>query len=289
MRIGRFNDDRLGLIEGQVVIDISGLVARLPGERWPYPQGDWLMRHFEALLRLLDESRRDSKRWASLPRHDTARVKWLPAIANPGKIIGAPINYSAHIDEANRDPEINHGKTFSRIDQYGLFIKASSALIGVGDKIQPRFADRRTDHEIELVVVIGKTARQVRAEQALDHVAGYCVGLDVTVRGPEFPGFRKSVDTYAVLGPWMVSRDEITDPNTLDLELRVNGVQRQKSNTRLLVFNVQRLIEYASSFYTLYPGDLIYTGTPEGVGPLASGDQIESSIAGIGELNIRVA
>jgi 2-keto-4-pentenoate hydratase/2-oxohepta-3-ene-1,7-dioic acid hydratase in catechol pathway len=141
---------------------------------------------------------------------------------------------------------------------------------------------------VELAVVIGRVASRVTRENALDHVLGYTVGLDMTVRGTEFPTFRKSPDTYSVLGPWLVTSDEVLDPNQLALKLSVNGEVRQNSNTRAMIFDVQRLIEYASSFYTLYPGDIIMTGTPEGVGPVEPGDLIEAEVAQVGHLSIVV-
>jgi len=152
-----------------------------------------------------------------------------------------------------------------------------------------RFPDRRNDHEVELAVVIGRQGNRIEKARALDYVWGYAIGLDMTVRGPELQCFRRSVDTYSVLGPWMVSRDEVADPNSLDLSIRVNGKVRQKSNTRYLVYDVQRLIEYASSMYTLYPGDIIMTGTPAGVGPVKPGDVLRAEIELIGEFDIRVA
>ena len=111
----------------------------------------------------------------------------------------------------------------------------------------------------------------------------------MTVRGPELQCFRKSLDTYCVLGPWIVTRDEIPDPNNLDLSMRVNGQTRQSSNTKFLVYNVQRLIEYASSMYTLYPGDVIMTGTPAGVGPVKPGDVLTAEIQSIGRCDVRIA
>ena len=148
----------------------------------------------------------------------------------------------------------------------------NSALIGCSEEVLIPLADRRTDHEVELAVIIGKKARAVSRENAMAHVFGYSIGLDMTVRGPEFPGFRKSADTFAVLGPWITTADEIADPNALDMSIRVNGELRQEANTRDLIFNVQRLIEYASAMYTLHPGDVIMTGTPAGVGPVQPGD-----------------
>ena len=111
----------------------------------------------------------------------------------------------------------------------------------------------------------------------------------MTVRGPELQRFRKSIDTYSVLGPWIVSKDEIPDPDALDLSIRVNGELRQSSNTRHLVYNVERLIEYASSTYTLHPGDVIMTGTPAGVGPVKPGDLLSAEIQSIGRFDIRIA
>ena len=154
---------------------------------------------------------------------------------------------------------------------------------------QHAVGDRRNDHEAELVLVIGKAGSDIPRSRALDHVAGYCLGLDMTVRGREDRSFRKSIDGYAVLGPWMITADEIVDPDALPLSLDVNGETRQKSNTSMLIYDCRRLIEFASSFYTLYPGDLIYTGTPEGVGPVKPGDTIvcrSSSL--LGELKIAV-
>ena len=162
-------------------------------------------------------------------------------------------------------------------------------MIGPADEVRLRFPERRSDHEVELVVVIGREASQVSRDQALDHVFGYAVGLDMTVRGPEWPVFRKSGDTYCVLGPWIVTADEIPDPNALDLELTVNGEVRQKANTAQLIHDVQALIEYASSFYTLYPGDLIFTGTPEGVSQVMPGDVMEAGVQGIGVMQVKVA
>ena len=111
----------------------------------------------------------------------------------------------------------------------------------------------------------------------------------MTTRGKELLSWRKSGDTYALLGPWFTSADEIADPNALDLELKVNGVTRQKANTSDMIYNVDLLIEYASDKYTLYPGDIILTGTPEGVGPVVPGDVMQLYIAGLGTAEVRIA
>jgi 2-keto-4-pentenoate hydratase/2-oxohepta-3-ene-1,7-dioic acid hydratase in catechol pathway len=282
MKICRFDHDRVGLVVADAVVDVTDLFDRSPA--WPLPHGDWVVGQIEslrgALTAALDQGR------ARIPLN---KVRLESPVANPSKIVGAPINYQAHIEEANADKQISHGHTYTTLERYGLFIKANSSLVGVSDSVEQRFPDRRTDHEVELVVVIGRKARMVSQSAALDYVLGYTVGLDMTVRGQEWPGFRKSVDTYCVLGPWIVTADEVPDPNALGLRLSVNGEERQSSNTGRLILNVQRLIEYASSFYTLYPGDVIMTGTPDGVAPVQPGDAIDAEIEGVGRLQVRMA
>jgi 2-keto-4-pentenoate hydratase/2-oxohepta-3-ene-1,7-dioic acid hydratase in catechol pathway len=161
-------------------------------------------------------------------------------------------------------------------------------MVGAGEGVAVRKPDRRTDHEVELAFVIGRTASNVPRSEALAYVAGYCIGLDITIRGSEDRSFRKSPDSYSVLGPWLVTADEIPDPGSLDLQISVNGEQRQKSNTRHLILGVPELVELASSFYTLHPGDVIFTGTPEGVSPIAPGDEVEACIERIGTMRVRV-
>jgi 2-keto-4-pentenoate hydratase/2-oxohepta-3-ene-1,7-dioic acid hydratase in catechol pathway len=174
------------------------------------------------------------------------------------------------------------------IHQSGFFLMATSSVIGPSQEIVIRHPDRRTDHEVELAVVIGQLARNVAAKDALRFIAGYCIGLDITVRGPEERSLRKSIDTYTVLGPWLVTADEIPDPSNLDLSITVNGELRQKANTRDMILGVPELIEFASSFYTLFPGDVLLSGTPEGVGPIHAGDVLHAHIDRIGDMDVRV-
>lgn len=285
MKICRFDEDRLGLVKDGEILDVTAALDVLPAVRWPLPQGDLMITHLDKVLARVRELE------AKALKKPLSQVKLKSPVANPSKIINAPINYRAHIAEAEKDPGITQGREIKskNIWDWGLFLKANSALIGAGEEIALRFPERRNDHEVELAVIIGKTCNKVSKENALDYVAGYAIGLDMTIRGPELQSFRKSVDTYAVCGPWLVTRDEIADPNKLNLSLKVNGEIRQDANTRDLVYNVQRLIEYASSFYTLLPGDIIFTGTPEGVGPVKPGDVISAEIESVGKFDIRVA
>lgn len=282
MRLCRFDDDHLGVVRGDRVHDVSGVLERLPPLRWPAPPGDALMAH-------LEELRADIEALAdAAPALPLAGLKLKSPVANPDKIVGAPVNYQKHLDEAQADAGIHHGREIKTIDHYGLFLKANSALVGPGEGITLRFTDRRNDHEAELAVVIGASGRDIPYRDAMAHVLGYTIGLDMTVRGPEDRSMRKSVDSYAVVGPWLVTADEIEAPGNLDLELKVNGEVRQKSNTSHLIFDIPRLIEYASSYYTLHPGDIIMTGTPEGVGPVVPGDLIEVEIEAVGRMEVAV-
>ena len=283
MKICRFDNDRLGLVEGDEVLDVSEALGAIPTQKWPYRHGDALIANLPAVLE------RANSLAARAPRRKLSEVKLLAPVANPSKIVNAPINYQAHIDEAKRDQGIAHGREIKTIADWGLFLKSPSSLIGASQGIRLRFPDRRNDHEVELAVVIGREANRVSRAQALDYVCGYSIGLDMTLRGPELPSFRKSIDTYSVLAPWLVTRDEVPDPGKLELWLTVNGEQRQRSSSSRMVYDVPRLIEYATSFYTLHPGDLIFSGTPEGVGPVKPGDEIRAGIERVGEFAIRVA
>mgnify|MGYP001164764712 FL=1 len=161
--------------------------------------------------------------------------------------------------------------------------------MGPGEGVKLVHTDRRNDHEVELAVVIGKAAKNVAAAQAMDHVAGFCIGLDMTIRGPEERSLRKSPDSYCVLGPWLVTPDELGDPGALRLSITVNGELRQDAHTSDLILAVDELIAWGSSFYTLHPGDVILTGTPQGVGPVKPGDTMVASIERIGSMQVKVA
>jgi 2-keto-4-pentenoate hydratase/2-oxohepta-3-ene-1,7-dioic acid hydratase in catechol pathway len=265
MKLCRFDDDRVGVVRDDQVFDVTEqsdpstpiptLPARLDLERWP--------------------------------RRALASVRLLSPVRAPGKIVAAPVNYRAHIEEMHRS-NVSPGHDIPDIDRAGLFLKASSSLVGPSEGIAQRFLDRRTDYEVELVVVFGKEASEVSRAAALDYVAGYCVGLDITVRGTEDRSFRKSIDTYAVLGPWLTTVDEVPDPGRLQLTLHQNGELRQNTNTSDLIFGVPRLIEFATRFYTMRPGDVLFTGTPQGVGPIRPGDRLRAACEGVGAMEVDV-
>jgi len=285
MKICRFDDNQLGVIEGNNVLNVSQALVVLPSLNWPYPHGDQLIANLDSVISVIKDIR------DTAPSKPISEVKLLSPVANPMNIVGAPINYQKHIDEANTDDGIVSGRPITNIWDWGMFLKSNSSLVGAGEGVALRFVDNRNDHEVELAAIIGKEGTNISAENALDHVAGYAIGLDMTTRGKELQSFRKSSDTYSVLGPWMVTKNEIENPNELDLKISVNGKERQSSNTNQLVYNVQKCIEYTTTRYTLYPGDIIMTGTPDGVGPVEPGDTMIAEIEKIGkmEVNVRAA
>jgi 2-keto-4-pentenoate hydratase/2-oxohepta-3-ene-1,7-dioic acid hydratase in catechol pathway len=284
MRFCRFNEGRLGIVDGADITDVTAALDVLPSYRYPLPGYDVLVAHLADVRARVEAVR------SHAPVVPLSAAKLLSPIANPGKIIAAPVNYQKHLDEVKSDSQIhsNNPAHTITIQQAGVFLKAGSSLVGAGEGIAVRKPDRRTDHEVELAFVIGATASNVPRTEALRYIAGYAVGLDVTIRGSEDRSLRKSPDSYTVLGPWFVTADEIPDPSVLDLELTVNGERRQKSNTKYLILGVAELIELASSFYTLYPGDIVLTGTPEGVSPITPGDRIVATIERIGTMHVDV-
>ncbi len=208
-----------------------------------------------------------------------------PCVASVGKIMAIGLNYSDHAAETGAKPP----------EEPILFMKATSAICGPYDDIEIPRGSERTDWEVELAVVIGRPAKYVEEGEAMEHVAGYCVLNDVSERdfqmnhcGQWVKG--KSHDTFAPLGPWLVTRDEIPEPNELRLWLEVDGRRFQDGNTRTMIFKVPFLVSYLSRFMRLEPGDVIATGTPPGVGLgqkppvfLRPGQTVRLGIEGLGE------
>jgi 2-keto-4-pentenoate hydratase/2-oxohepta-3-ene-1,7-dioic acid hydratase in catechol pathway len=283
MKICRFDDDRIGLVQGDRVHDVTQVLAELGSYAYPLPRFDPFIASLGKLKGKIEAAARSAR------TVEASKVKLLSPVANPGKIIAAPVNYTRHLQEALADKGIHHGNLVNEIHKAGMFLKASSAVVGAGEGVKLVHTERRNDHEVELAVVIGKAAKNVSPAQAPAHIAGYCIGLDMTIRGPEERSFRKSPDSYCVLGPWLVTPDEVPDTGSLQLSISVNGQPRQEANTSELIVKVAELLAWGSSFYTLQPGDVLLTGTPQGVGPVKPGDTMLARIERIGEMQVAVS
>jgi 2,4-didehydro-3-deoxy-L-rhamnonate hydrolase len=282
MRLCRFDEDRLGVVIDGKVHDVSSARDQIRQTARYDMMGDAVIAALPSWRKRLEDMA------AKAPGRPLEEARLLAPVARPSKLMAAPTNYRKHIEEMSANRGAAPSSHSSNIGEAGIFLKANSSLVGPSEGVPVRFPDRRNDHEAEIVLIIGKAGTNVPRAEALDYIAGYSLGLDMTVRGREDRSFRKSVDGYSVLGPWIVTADEIADPNDLAFKLDLNGATKQNSNTSNMVYDVQRLIEFASSFYTLHPGDVFYTGTPEGVGPVQPGDRIEVSCDRIGVLSTKV-
>jgi 2-keto-4-pentenoate hydratase/2-oxohepta-3-ene-1,7-dioic acid hydratase in catechol pathway len=267
--------------ESPAIVDAGGTIRSLKGIVDDIA-GDVLTPAGLAALRQLDLS--------SLPALP-ADARIGPCVGRVGKFICIGLNYADHAAESNlpvpKEPVI--------------FLKANSAIIGPNDEVLIPRGSVKTDWEVELGVVIGKKASYVSEAEAMDHVAGYCVINDVSER--EFQIERggtwdkgKGCDTFGPIGPWLVTADEVADPQDLAMWLEVDGHRYQNGSTRTMVFGVRHLVHYVSQFMTLHPGDVISTGTPPGVGMgqkpapiyLKGGEVMRLGIAGLGEQTQRV-
>jgi 2,4-diketo-3-deoxy-L-fuconate hydrolase len=226
----------------------------------------------------------------SLPLIKSA-VRLGACIGSVGKIVGIGLNYADHAAEANMPVPT----------EPPLFIKPSSAIVGPNDDVEIPRGSEKTDWEVELGVVIGKSAKYVTREVAMEHVAGYCIVNDLSERAYQLErggqwDKGKGCDTFGPVGPWLVTPDEVGDPQNLGMFLNLNGRRMQTGHTRNMIFSVARLIAYVSEFMTLYPGDLLTTGTPAGVGMgqkpapifLKPGDRLHLGIDKLGEQNQNV-
>lgn len=273
MRFVRFNGDRLGQLteDGEGIVDITDQVD---------VSGD------DPLLELIRSGDRPDDPGDDAD-YDRSEVTLNAPIRRPGKVIAAPLNYEAHIEEAIADQDITTEEWFS-IEDKGYFLKAPSSVVGPDDGIELPFSDRRTDHEVELAFVIGEDIKDVDAEEAWDHIYGYTILLDISVRGDQDRSNRKSYDTFTVVGPSVVTPDEISDPQSLQMRLEVNGETKQDASTDDMVYSCADIVQYASLGSTLHAGDIITTGTPQGVSPLSDGDSVYAEIEDVGSMSVDV-
>lgn len=255
-----------------LVRDVTPVLERLPAQRWPVPPGDALVTHLAGLRPWLEAA------CVGAPAIDLERVSLRAPVANPGKVIAVRGNYQgSEVSESGPAPP-----------DPDLFLKAASSVAGPADGIELRMPGRRVDHEVELVAVVGRPVACAADAARPDVVAGYCIGIDVTMRGAEDRGLRKSLDGFTVLGPWLTTADEVADPGRLEIELAVNGELRQRGSTSRLLHDVPALLAAAASYFTLQPGDVLMTGTPPGVGPLERGDVVGCRNDRLGSMRVEV-
>ncbi len=282
---------RLGFIDGDYVVDVAMLGDSL-GLDLPDTMLDLIDLGPLAVTQLQDVVDQTRPSWpigAALP---LVNVKLLAPIPRPRKnIFGIGLNYVEHVAESSRT--LDTSKDLPK--QPVIFSKPPTTVIGPGDAIEHNKAiTQQLDWEVELAAIIGRTAKRVEKDKALDYVFGYSVMIDVSARDCRRAGqwiYSKGMDTYGPFGPCIVTADEIPDPQALDLWLTVNGVIKQKSNTKHMLFDVKTLISDISAGITLEPGDIIATGTPEGVGAgrnpqewLWPGDVVEAYVEKIGQI-----
>ncbi|MFI0366855.1 fumarylacetoacetate hydrolase family protein [Actinomadura sp. 1N219] len=236
------------------------------------------------------------------PAHDLDDVTLLAPLLRPGKVLAVAANYQEHVTETGGDP-IDKSRISPR-----LFLKPATSVSGPGEEIALPSVSPSVDWEAELVAVIGRGGKDIQVEDALDHVGGYTIGNDVSARTMDYGHERDTADSavaffdwlngkwldgFAALGPYLVTADEVPDPQKLDVVLDVNGRVRQRGDTGQMIFNVAELVAFASRLMTLEPGDVIYTGTPSGVGVasgefLSAGDEMTVRVTGLGSLVNRV-
>jgi 2-keto-4-pentenoate hydratase/2-oxohepta-3-ene-1,7-dioic acid hydratase in catechol pathway len=273
MKLARYNEGRIGVVVDRGMVDVSDIVGSDEGQFPPV-----------SMTRLISgfDGYRDALTRAALtrPAIPLASVKLLTPVPWPNKVIAYPVNYHDHAAEMGA----NYRATLQ-----GWFLKPNSSLSGAGEPIElPDLPGRRMDHESELAIIIGKQGRNIDKADWKNYVFGYACLLDMVVRGKEERVFRKGFDTFCPVGPWIATADEVADPSCIDMKLWVNGELRQDANTRDLVLDIPGMIEMAAAVATLYPGDIIATGTPAGVGPVKPGDTVRISIEGVGEMSVPV-
>lgn len=275
MRFVRFDEDRLGLLteDGSGIIDLTDRLdidARDP------------------LLEYIHGAYDDAAEYENAePDYDIGDVHLRSPIKRPRKVIAAPLNYENHIEEAIADKDITTDEWFSIKDK-GYFLKAPSSVVGPDTGIELPFTDRRTDHEIELAFVLSDDVKDIESDDAWDHIFGYTILLDISLRGDQDRSNRKSYDTFTVIGPCITTADEIDNPQDLEMELQLNGETRQQENTSDMVYTCADVTKYASLGATLEAGDVITTGTPEGVSSLSDGDTIDATIEDVGSMTVDV-
>lgn len=267
MRLVTFDGGRVGRLTDGEIIDVSEVVDRTTTAIVSTGRMRRLIESWDDISHDVLSYRGESLR-ASAVRLD-------PVVDDPSKVLAAPVNYVDHQTEMRVD---------AHVSALGLFLKSPASVLGAGGVVSLPYYDRRFDQEGELAVVIGREAWQVSEQDALSYVFGYTGLFDITMRGGEDRSTRKSFRSFTPIGPCVVTADEFGDPRDVNLRCWVNGELRQRANTRDLIWDVPKLVSYASWISPLQPGDVITTGTPAGVGEIHDGDDLRLELSGLGSL-----
>jgi len=287
VRLAILDGLRLGVVCETTVIDVT---AALPWPHDPDPltAGWWrrLCRDLDLVRPALAAAARDP----AAPRVEVGAARLLAPAVNPSKIVAAASNYQEHVAEMHEVQGRTLGRVESWMMEFDVFLKAPSSIAGPRDDIvlPPDQRDSEIHHEAELVAIVGKGGKDIAPRDALSRIAGYTIGLDITVRSKADRSRRKSYDTFSPLGPWLVTSDEAGDPADMDIELERNDVLKQKVSTRDMLVPVQDIVAYASRVMTLLPGDVVFTGAPPGVGPIEPRDTLRVRISRLGEMGLTV-
>jgi len=284
-------EPKIGIVQNDTIIDLE-ILGHKTNETFPNTMLDLIDAGLEEVKRIDDILAKANENTIAAVSIPIAEVTLLPPIPRPRKnIIGIGLNYTEHVAESARTLDTSNELPQKPV----IFSKPPTAVTATNTNIllNPKLT-QQLDWEVELAVIIGKKGKYVPAENALDHVFGYTVINDISARDCRRAGqwiVSKGQDTFAPMGPYLVTRDEIENPHNLNLSLTVNGVEKQNSNTKFMLFNINELIEDLSTVFTLEPGDIIATGTPAGVGAgrnpqewLWNGDVVEATVESIGTI-----
>lgn len=281
MKIGRFNNGRIGVILGDTIVDVSDACGIDPAE-WP-PVG--IVRTIGNFAKLRPAIERAAAAGSAVP---LSSVRLEAPITWPRNLLALPNNFADHSAEMSGRSYAGAGNNQNANDA-GFFMKAPSSIVGPQDAILiPDSPGREFHYECELAIVIGKRADRVTLEEAKDYIFGYSCLIDVTMRGKEERVMRKSISTFTPIGPWITTVDEVGPTGDLELQLWVNGTLRQHAFAREMVVGIEQTIELCSSVMPLEPGDVIASGTMAGVGPLVAGDVVRIAIDNVGEMTLPV-
>lgn len=284
MKIAVFDDYRVGVVEDSQLFDVTAAFPEfLHG--MPKQRVNWLISHWADMQSHIQKARAAA---APLALDGVTLLASNPA---PGHVFAAPTNYRKHMGELGERAVSKAGRSAR---EQGFFLMAPGSLVGAsGALLIPKGSTRRFDHESELAVIVGRAGRNIPRERAMEHVFGYACLIDATMRIEpgvleEERSMRKSFESFTPLGPFLVTADEVSNPGALQNRLWVNGELRQQANTADMIVGIAELIELVSSVLPISPGDVIATGTPDGVGPFQPGDTVKIEIESVGSMTLSV-